>query len=198
MILGLTGGIASGKSESAMYFEALGAYSIDADKISREVVAAGMPALDELVKSLGCSILDSSGNLDRKKLAEMIFSDKKIKCRAEEILHAYIIPRIDGEVSQRRADSGIVIIDAPLLFETGLDRICDKIVVVWIPYDVQVRRLALRDKLDSGQIKKRIDSQMSMEKKVELADFVIDNSGSKRDLKKNVEGLYKLLTSERK
>jgi dephospho-CoA kinase len=196
MIVGLTGGIASGKSVSAKYFEAFGACNIDADKISRAVVAKGMPALSELVKNFGRSVLDSGGNLDRKKLAAMIFSGEKVKRKVEKILHAYIIARINEEVSQRGTDKGILIIDAPLLFETGLNKICDKVVVVWAPYGVQAGRLALRDKLDGEQIKKRIGSQMLLEKKVELADFVIDNSGSKTDLKKNMENLYRLLTSE--
>jgi dephospho-CoA kinase len=194
MIIGLTGGIASGKSESAKYFESLGAYAIDADGIAHELTAKGMPALDELVKNFGADILFSSGDLNRKKLANIIFSDEKARLKIEEILHVHIISRINKTISQNIKKYNIVI-DAPLLFEVGLDRICDKIVVVWVSYDIQVERLSLRDKLNADQVKKRISSQMSMGEKVEFADFVIDNSDSKEDLKKRVNDLYELLTS---
>lgn len=197
MIIGLTGGIATGKSESAKHFERLGAYSIDADAISRILTAKGQPALNDLVNDFGKDILNEDGTLDRKKLAEMIFSDAKIKLRVEKILHAYIISHINEIIKEKYKDYN-VIINAPLLFEVGLDRICDKIVVVWAPYDVQAKRLALRDNLNPEQVKKRINSQMPIEKKVELADYVIDNTGSKKELGEKVEELYKLLTAEEK
>jgi dephospho-CoA kinase len=192
MIIGLTGGIAAGKSESAKYFEELGAYSIDADAISRELTAKGMPALTELVKIFGQDILCSNGNLNRKKLANIIFSDKELKLKLEKVLHGYIISGIN-EIISHKINKYNIIINAPLLFEVGLDRICDKIVVVWVPYDIEAKRLALRDNLNAEEIKKRIDSQMPIEEKVKLADFMIDNSGSKKDLKKKITGLYKLL-----
>jgi dephospho-CoA kinase len=194
MIIGLTGGIASGKSESAKYFESLGAYAINADEIAHELTAKGMPALDGLVKDFGAGILLPSGDLNRKKLAEIIFSDEKAKLNIEKILHVHIIARINETISQNIKKYNIVI-DAPLLFEVGLDRICDKIVVVWVSCDIQLKRLSLRDKLNADQVKKRISFQMSMGEKIELADFVIDNSDSKEDLKKRVSGLYELLTS---
>lgn len=194
MIIGLTGGIATGKSESAKYFEELGVYSIDADAISRDVTKHGMPALAELVKIFGNDILRYDGNLDRKKLANIVFSDKQSKLEVEKVLHAYIFSRVN-EIVLRKTNKHDVVVNAPLLFEVGLDRICDKIVVIWIPYDIEVKRLALRDNLNATEIKKRIDSQMPLEKKVELADFVIDNSGSKKELKEKIINLHKLLTS---
>jgi dephospho-CoA kinase len=195
MIIGLTGGIAAGKSESAKYFESFGAYvTIDADAIARKLTVKGMPTLDELVKSFGGGVLLSDGDLNRKKLADIIFSDEKAKLRIEKILHTYIVSRINEAILQNIKKCNIVI-DAPLLFEVGLNRICDKIVVIWVSYDVQVQRLVLRDKLNADQAKKRISSQVSMGKKVELADFVIDNSGPKEDLKKKINDLCKLLTS---
>jgi dephospho-CoA kinase len=194
MVIGLTGGIASGKSESAKYFESLGFYAIDADAIAYGLTAKDMPALNELVKSFGDGILLSDGDLNRKKLANIIFSDEKAKFRIEKILHTHIISRINETISQNMEKYNIII-DAPLLFEAGLDRICDKIVVVWVSYDIQVQRLSLRNELNEDQAKKRISSQMSMEKKVKLADFVVDNCGSKEDLRKKVKDLYKLLAS---
>ncbi|MDR1784568.1 MAG: dephospho-CoA kinase [Endomicrobium sp.] len=195
MIIGLTGGIATGKSETAKYFESFGAYNIDADKISREITEVGKPALVELVNALGKSILYTDGTLNRQKLANMIFSNKKIKFKVEKILHSYIISFIYEMISQHKISNSIILVNAPLLFETKLNKICHKTVVIWTPYDVQANRLARRNKLDVYHVKRRIDSQMPVKKKIELADFVIDNSGSKIDLKRSVKNLYKLLTS---
>jgi dephospho-CoA kinase len=191
MIIGLTGGIATGKSQSAKYFTALGAYLIDADALSRKLTAKQAPALDELVKIFGRDILYSNGILNRKKLARLIFSQRQAKLQVEKILHCRIIERIN-EIVSRKVNQCNIVIDAPLLFEVGLDAICDKTVVVWVPYDTQLKRLALRDNLNACEIKKRINSQMYIEEKVKLADFVIDNTGSKKDLKNKINDLYKL------
>ncbi|MDR1196150.1 MAG: dephospho-CoA kinase [Endomicrobium sp.] len=197
MIIGLTGGIATGKSESAKYLKKMGAFIIDADEISHCLTAKGMPALDELVRYFGKGILRGDGALNRKKLAEIIFSDPESKLRVEKILHAYIISRIN-EIAAKKYKKYNIIIDAPLLFEVGLDRICDKITVIWAPYDVQAKRLAARDGLNQEQVKKRIASQMPIEKKIKLADHVVDNTGSKADLGKKIRELYSLLTAARK
>ena len=197
MIIGLTGGIATGKSESAKHFKALGAYAIDADAISRELTKKGMPALKELVKYFGKNILRSNGTLNRKKLAEIIFTDKEAKLKVEKILHAYIISRINAVISKKMKKYNVVI-DAPLLFEVGLDRICDIVVVIWAPYGIQARRLAKRDGLNKEQVEKRISSQMPIEEKVKMADYTIDNTDSKKILAKRVRDLYALLTAEKK
>ncbi|MCL2145325.1 MAG: dephospho-CoA kinase [Endomicrobia bacterium] len=189
MIIGLTGGIATGKSESAKYLKKLGAYIIDADEIAHKLTAKGMPALDELVKYFGSGILKKNGVLNRKKLAEIIFSDPESKLRVEKILHAYIISRIN-EMAVKKYKKYNIVIDAPLLYEVGLDRVCDKIAVIWAPYDVQAKRLAKRDKLSEDQVKKRINSQMPIEKKAKLADYVVDNTGTKAALGKKMKELY--------
>lgn len=197
MIIGLTGGIATGKSESAKHFKKMGAYIIDADEISHQLTAKGMPALVELAKYFGEDILQKNGSLNRRKLAEIIFSDPESKLRVEKILHAYIIACIN-DLAAKKYKRYNIIIDAPLLFEVGLDRICDKIVVIWAPYDVQAKRLAARDRLNDEQVKKRINSQMPIEKKVKLADYVVDNTGSKPALGKKIRELYYLLTAVEK
>lgn len=197
MIIGLTGGIATGKSESAKYLKEMGAYIIDADEISHKLTRKGMPALKQLVKHFGKKILNKNGSLNRKKLAEIIFADPKSKLTVEKILHAYIISCINGIVANKYHKHN-VIIDAPLLFEVGLDRICDKIIVIWAPYEVQSARLAKRDSLNDEQVAQRIFSQMPIEKKAEMADYVIDNTGTKKELAKNVKNLYKMLTSDKK
>jgi dephospho-CoA kinase len=193
MIIGLTGGIATGKSESAKYFEEFGAYSIDADAISLKFLEKGMPTLKKLVNFFGNDILYSNGILNRKKLANIIFSDKEAKLKVEKLLHTRIISCINKIILQK-INKYIVVINAPLLFEVGLDKICDKTVVVWVPHDIQKKRLAMRDNLDAKELKNRISSQMPVEEKIKLADFVIDNTGTKKDLRKKVNNLYKLLT----
>ncbi|MDR3071159.1 MAG: dephospho-CoA kinase [Endomicrobium sp.] len=190
MIIGLTGGIATGKSESAKYFNELGIFSIDADAISKELTTSGMPAFNELVQAFGRSVLCSNEFLNRKKLANIIFSNKQAKSKVEKILHKRIISCINEMILYNR-NKHDVLINAPLLFEVGLDKICDKIIVIWVPYDIQVKRLMLRDNLDNAAAKKRIHSQMPLKEKIKFANFVIDNTGSKEDLKKNINNLYK-------
>jgi dephospho-CoA kinase len=198
MIVGLTGGIATGKSESAKYLQELGVYCIDADLISTELTKKGLPAFNDLVKKFGENILLSDGSLNRKKLGDIIFSNKQAKVEVEKILHAYIISRINEIVLAEKYKHSLIIINAPLLFEVGLDRICDKIVMVWTSYKIEANRLAVRDTLNLIEVKRRIQSQMPIEKKMELADFVIDNSGTKQKLKNNIISLYKLLTYDLK
>jgi dephospho-CoA kinase len=195
MIIGLTGGIASGKSESVKYFEELGAFCIDADAVAKELTCRDKPALQEIAKIFGDDILSIEGTLNRKKLADIIFSDVSSKLKVEEILHSRIISCINKIISKEIAEKKVIVVDAPLLFEADLDKVCDKIVTIKIPYNIQVERLALRDGLKDDEIKKRIASQMPMEEKVKLSDFVVDNSGSKRDLKKKIENIHGLLTS---
>jgi dephospho-CoA kinase len=195
MIIGLTGGIASGKSESAKYFEELGAFCIDADAVAKELTCKGKPVLQEIAKVFGDDILSVEGALNRKKLADIIFSDVSSKLKVEEILHSRIISRINEIISKEVSDTEAIVVNAPLLFETGLDKVCNKIVTIKISYHIQVERLALRDDLSDDEIKKRIASQMPIEEKVKLSDFVVDNSGSKKDLKKQIENIYRLLTS---
>jgi dephospho-CoA kinase len=193
MIIGLTGGIATGKSESAKYLQKLGAYCIDADLIAKDLTRKGQPVLNDLVTEFGKEILLPEGSLNRKKLSEIIFSEKMSKLKVEKILHGYITSRIN-KIIFREKDKQNIVINAPLLFEVGLDRICDKVIVVWAPYSIETARLARRDNLTKQEIKKRILSQMLIEKKMELADFVVDNSGTKQNLKRNITSLYKLLT----
>jgi dephospho-CoA kinase len=195
MIIGLTGSIASGKSESAKYFDGLGAFCIDADAVTKELTCKGKPALQEITKIFGYDILSAEGALNRKKLADIIFFDVSSKLKVEKILHNRIISRINEIILKKISEKKVIVINAPLLFETGLDKVCDKIITIKISYDIQVKRLALRDGLNDDDIKKRIASQMPMEEKAKLSDFVVDNSGSKKDLKKKIENIYGLLTS---
>jgi dephospho-CoA kinase len=194
MIIGLTGSIATGKSESAKYFARLGAYVIDADEISHKLTAKGMPLVKEITKEFGRDILQKDGALNRRRLGDIIFNDYEKKLKLEKIIHARIIAAINV-IASKKIKKYDVVINAPLLFEVGLDRICDKIVVIYAAPEVQRARLKSRDGLTDEQIDKRIKSQMPLDQKMKMADFVLDNSSTKTALKKNIASLYKTLKS---
>ncbi|MDR0823279.1 MAG: dephospho-CoA kinase [Endomicrobium sp.] len=189
MILGLTGSIGSGKTQAAKFFKELGAYIIDADKISRKLTAKGQDSLKEIAEIFGQDILTSKGSLNRKKLGKIIFNNTKAKKALENIIHDKIIAEI-RRISAQQCRKSDIIIDAPLLFEIGLDKICDKTIVIWTPLSEQIKRLYKRSKLTRPQIETRINSQMPIAQKMQKADFVIDNSKNKIRLKQKVKALY--------
>lgn len=189
--VGLTGGIACGKSTVSRMFEERGASIVDADRIAREVVLPGQPALEEVADAFGTGVITPEGLLDRKRLGSIIFGDESARKRLEGILH----PRIRAEISrqmehwQQIHPSGVTIVDIPLLFESGLDKLYafDDIIVVYVPREVQLSRLQSRDDLTEEEANRRIVSQMPIEDKRKLADVVIDNSGTLDDTARQVE-----------
>lgn len=189
MIIGLTGGIATGKSEASKIFKKLGCYVIDADKISRQLTTKGSDVLKKIVESFGTEILTKKGSLNRKKLGRLIFNNKGAKLQLERILHVYIIKKINEIVAKKYKDTDIVI-DAPLLFEVGLDRICNKVIVIYAQYSLQLKRFMKRDNLSKAEAEQRISVQMPIEEKMMLATVVIDNSYTLKDLTKNIKQVY--------
>lgn len=195
MIIGLTGGIATGKSQSSKVLKKLGCYIVDADKISKEMATKGSKTLKDITGHFGTDILTSKGYLNRKKLANIIFQDKQSKIELERILHPHIIRKINEIISKKYNEVNIVI-DAPLLFEVGLDRICDKVIVIYAKYHLQLKRLIKRDNLSKQEAVKRIAVQMPIEDKMKMADITIDNSSSLLNLRKNIEFVYAVLTAK--
>lgn len=178
-VIGLTGGIASGKSLVSRELQRLGAPVIDADQIAREVVQPGKPAWEMIVREFGRSFLDSSGCLDRKALARLVFSNPRELEKLNRITHPRILAEIARQVQQyRSAHTEVVVLDAPLLFETGLDRAVDEIWVVNIDAPTQVRRLMERDGLTEQEARRRIELQMPLPEKVRRANRVFDNMGT--------------------
>ena len=178
--IGLTGGIACGKSTVAGFFAELGVPIVDADRIARAVVAPGTDGLAEIVRELGPGVLTADGSLDRKKLADRVFADDATRAKLNAITH----PRIAAESAQRIVElegSGApyVIYEAALLVETGIHRALSVLVVVTVPPDVQLRRLTERDELDEDGARARIAAQLPLSEKVKAADYVIDNGGSR-------------------
>ena len=178
-ILGLTGGIASGKSTVSAYLAQNGALIIDADLIARQVVAKKSSGLKQIVAKFGKEILTASGELDRKKLGKLVFSNKDLLKALTDITGPLIRAEILREIeAAKKAQVKLVVLDIPLLFETGYQTLCDKVMVVTVPSEVQLERVMKRDNLSAAEARKRIANQLPTSKRNELADVLIDNSKS--------------------
>ncbi|MDK6809804.1 dephospho-CoA kinase [Ligilactobacillus agilis] len=178
-ILGLTGGIASGKSTVSAYLAQNGALIIDADLIARQVVAKKSSGLKQIVAKFGGEILTASGELDRKKLGKLVFSNRELLKALTDITGPLIRTEILREIeAAKKAQVKLVVLDIPLLFETGYQTLCDKVMVVTIPSKLQLERVMKRDNLSAAEARKRIANQLPASKRNELADVLIDNSKS--------------------
>ncbi len=180
IVAGLTGGIGTGKSTVSAIFEEAGAVIIDADKIARDVVEKGRPAWQKIVKQFGREVLLPDENIDRKRLADIIFNDSQQKDRLNRIVHPYIIAETDRRLKEIERDQpdAVVILDVPLLIEAGMARDLAEIIVVCVPETVQQQRLMDRDRFSAAEALARIRSQMPIEKKKARATILIDNSAS--------------------
>jgi dephospho-CoA kinase len=185
----------SGKTLVASTFKKLGAFIIDADILCRELVLRGQPALDLIVQTFGPDILDSAGNLDRKKMAAIIFDDAKRKQDLENILHPLVFSeeeKIYREIHQQNPQA-LVIIDAALLIESGNYKNVDKVVLVACDVETQVQRVLKRSAFNRDEVLDRIRSQMPLAEKRKFADYIIDNSSTEEDLRESVEKLSQKL-----
>jgi len=196
MIIGLTGGIASGKSTAAEYLEKKGAAVIDADKISHKISRKGEKGWQRVVEEFGEKILKDNGKLDRKKLAEIVFSDPNKRQKLEALLHPIIISEMKQSAQKYISEGKIVLFMAPLLFEAGLDRFCDEVWLIAADEDEQIKRLKKRDGLSAEEASKRINAQMSMDEKKKRSDIIIKNNGSLKKLKLNLDKHWNDITDE--
>lgn len=192
-VIGLTGGIASGKSTVSRMLRQKGAYIIDADEIAKEIVKPGKPAWEDIVKHFGREILDESGNIRRKKLAKIVFSDEKKLDLLNRITHPRIVEEIKRELEAlRRRNEKIVIIDAALLLEIGLDVLVDEVWVVAVDEKTQIDRLIKRESsMSYAEAMERIRAQMPLEEKLKFATRVIDNSGDIENTQKQVDEIWR-------
>lgn len=194
MILGLTGGIASGKSTVSNIFKKYGIYIADADKIAKEL-GNREDVIDEIGEKISKIVIDKNGIVDRAKLKEIVFSDKS----KLEILNKIYHPKIREEFKKIKLNSSkndIIIFDVPLLFETGMYTLCDKNILVYVNEDIQIERLIARDGITKELAKKIIDSQMSLDEKKSKSDILIENNDSLEELEKKVEIVYKKILEE--
>ena len=180
VIAGLTGGIASGKSTVSAFLKNAGAIIVDADKIAREVVKKGLPAWLEIVTAFGQSILLPDGEINRILLGDIIFNDSAQKQVLNQIVHPWVFAETATRLTEieKKKLNAVVILDVPLLIESGMDTGLSDIIVVYIPEQVQFQRLMTRDALAQKQALARIRSQLSIEEKKKRATIVIDNSNS--------------------
>lgn len=177
--LGLTGGIASGKSEVTRILNQKGIPVVDADQVAREVVVPGSQGLSQVVKAFGSTILNPDGSLDRTKMGKLVFTNPSQLKQLEMILHPLIQARVKKLRQQlEEKQMAVAFYDVPLLFEKNLQNQFDGVLVVWCQPAQQLKRLMLRDGLSENQAQRRIDLQLPIDEKKSRSDWVIDNSGS--------------------
>ena len=186
-VLGLTGGIATGKSTAAAVFSRHQIPMIDGDIIAREVVQPQTPGLAAIVQEFGEEILQEDGSLDRVALAKIIFDSTEQRQKLDRLLDPFIRQAITEQIKQQKANYPLVVVDIPLLFEGHYEQEMDAVAVVYLPEEIQLQRLMKRNQLTLDEAKKRIQSQMPIEEKKKLADIVFDNSGSKDELTCKIE-----------
>jgi dephospho-CoA kinase len=194
LVVGLTGGIASGKSTVSRMFREAGIPVICADDLAHEVVKPGSAALDEIRRTFGEEFIDSDGALDRVAMASLVFQDKDKRRALESIIH----PRVGEErekLLQEFAAQGhnIVIVDVPLLYESGWADSFDMIVVAYVSPEIQLQRLIARDSMSPEEARSRLDAQMAIDEKRALAERVIDNTGSIEHTRDQVDDLVEEL-----
>jgi len=199
LIVGLTGGIVGGKSTVASMFRDLGAKIIDADKLGHSVILPYKPAWKKIVKLYGKDILRNDLTIDREKLGKTVFTNQNLLKKLNELTHPEIIKIIKKEINSAKNKTHnqrkILMIDAALIYETKIDKLMDKIIVVYIDKDKQIKRLIKRNNLSKDEALQRIKSQMLMKEKVKMADYVIDNNNSLDKTKKQVVKIWESLVS---
>ena len=187
-LVGLTGGIASGKSTVAAILKRLGAAIINADELSRDVVQPGQDAWKEIVENFGTDILQEDKTLDRKKLRKIVFDNPEARKKLEAIIH----PKVRALAEQRirelaAAGHAIIVYEVPLLFEGQLHHWLRPVILVACNTNMQKKRLQDRDRLTTMEAQQHIDAQMSLEEKRKLADYIIENNGSLEELEQQVK-----------
>jgi dephospho-CoA kinase len=196
MILGITGGIATGKSMVTEVFRSLGAAIVSADEIAREVVRPGSKVLQQLIGSFGQGILQQDGALDRKALADLIFSDPSARQELNRIIHPAIAALAESRLRELTArGERLIVYEAPLLFEAGAESRVDSVLVVATDAALQRQRLLARDGISEGEAAARISAQMPQSEKLARADFVIENSGTPEETAARVTALFRHLTT---
>ena len=189
-LLGLTGGIASGKSTVAAILRRLGAAIINADELSREVVQPGQEAWKEIVDTFGPAILQEDKTLDRRKLRKIVFDNPEARKKLEGIIHPRVRALAERKISELAATgSSIIVYEVPLLFEAQIHLWLRPVILVACDVETQKKRLLERDRLTEAEAQQHLDAQMSLEDKRKLADYVIENNGDLEELERQLRGV---------
>lgn len=190
-IIGLTGGIASGKSTVSTMLEELGAYIIDTDKIAHAVVMPKQPALLDIIDHFGLRVILPDGSLNRELLGDIIFKNPEERSCLEKIVHPYIEKQVNESIGQaEKLGHTVVVIDVPLLFEAGWQHRVDEIWVVYVDIKIQVSRLIARNQLTYEQAMERINSQLNIEEKAKRSHVVIDNALNRENTREQVNAAW--------
>lgn len=191
-IIGLTGGIATGKSIVSSVFKELGAIILDADVIARLVVLSHQPAWEDIVEYFGPEVVNEDGSLDRAKIGEIVYNHPDSLKELNRFTHPRIMQYYKDELRRIKLEQpdAIVILEVPLLYETNMDKLCQQVVVVYVDRKTQIKRLMKRDNMSYADAVRRVDAQMPMEEKVRRADFVIDNRGTIVETKEKATRYY--------
>ena len=192
LLVGLTGGMGSGKTLAASYFKDLGAFVLDADLICRKLVEPGQPASSEISDAFGKDVITASGDLDRKRLAEIVFGDIEKKRILEGILHPRVFEfeKLEFEAICKKHPDAVVIVDAAMLIESGNYKKMDKVIVITSDEKNRINRILARSDMSEEEVTARIKNQMPSEEKVRYADFVLENSLGKDNLQSKVKDLH--------
>lgn len=194
-VIGLTGGIASGKSTVSQILKQKGIPIIDADVIAREIVEIGQPALQEIKDAFGQKVINQDGSLNRGALAKIVFFNKEKLEKLNNIMHKRIIEKISNtiEVYRKKTVHPMIVVDAALLIELNMIALVDEVWLIAVNKDIQLARLIKRESLSTEEAIHRMNTQMSIEEKKEHADIIIDNNRDLDDLRKQIEKqLYRL------
>jgi dephospho-CoA kinase len=196
LLVGLTGGIGTGKSTMARMLEKRGAVVFDADVLAREAVAPGTPGFDQVVERFGPNVLAPGGGLDREALASVVFSDPAARRDLEGIVHPEVRRMFAEGCEEYRDSDRVVVFSAPLLIETGMHTAFDRLIVVSAPVATQIERL-MRDRgMAERDVQARIAAQLPLEAKAEVADILVDNEGTLEDLERRVERVWRDLDDQ--
>jgi dephospho-CoA kinase len=198
LLVGLTGGIGSGKSAVSRQLAELGCRLVDADVLAREVVAPGEPAWRAIVEEFGRDVIAADGQLDRKRLGALVFADPARRKVLEAITHPAIVARRQAILDAWAAEGfdGVVVLDIPLLVEVGAVAHVDRVVLVYTEREVQLERVMGRDGFDRAEAERRVASQMPLAEKVRYAHFVVDNSGTPEETAAQVRAIHVALVAE--
>jgi len=197
MILAVTGSIGTGKTTVARMLARMGAFVIDADEISHQLIYPGRPAWKKIVSVFGKSILNRDYSIDRKALAKKVFSDPKRLKKLCGIIHPLVYKEMRGKIRKiRKAEpSAVIVVDVPLLLESGGERYADKVIVVSAPLKIQLARACGKFGISRSDVALRIKAQIPLKDKIKAADFVIDNSGSLVSTAKQARAIWKKIVT---
>ena len=198
LLVGLTGGIATGKSTVAEMLRQRGSVVIDADVLAREVVEPGQPALGRITEEFGRAVLQPDGRLDRKRLGTMVFADAARRQRLEQITHPAIRERFRHRLQEltEQGFCGLAIFDAAVMIESGNYKNMDRLIVVATDEDTQIARLMAREGIDHDEALRKVRSQMPVAEKAKLADYVIENAGDRAATEAQVQRVHAALAAE--